>query len=227
MAERALLTRGLWRRRRWRGVLSRTALGALCAACSRADARPDEGELRVWAFGAEGEALAPIAREFEQKNPGVHVRVQAIPWSAAHEKLLTAYVGGALPDVVQVGNTWIPELVALEAVLPVDEQVGDLTDVFPGILDTNVLDGRTLGVPWYADTRLLFYRDDMVRAVAGTSRPRTWGEWVATLDRVQARGGAGHSAVLLPLQEWQTPVILALQRGAPLLSDGDTRGAFA
>jgi multiple sugar transport system substrate-binding protein len=201
--------------------------GAALALCLLATPPCVAAELRVWAMGREGEVLRELVPEFERANPGVRVHVQQIPWSAAHEKLLTAYVGGALPDVVQVGNTWIPELAALEAVLPVDEHAGDLADVFPGILDTNVVDGRTWGVPWYADTRLLFYRDDMVSAVAGTSRPRTWDEWVATLDRVQARGGAGHSAVLLPLQEWQTPVILALQRGATLLSDGDTRGAFA
>jgi len=33
-------------------------------------------ELRVWAFGTEGEALAPMMREFERANPGIHVRVQ-------------------------------------------------------------------------------------------------------------------------------------------------------
>lgn len=207
--------------------MSRLAVAAAALVLVAGASRVPAAELRVWAMGREGEVLRDLVPDFERAHPGVTVRVQQIPWSAAHEKLLTAYVGGALPDVVQVGNTWIPELAALDAVEPVDARAGDLSDVFPGILDTNVVDGRTWGVPWYADTRLLFYRDDMVRAVADRTLPRTWDEWVATLDRVQARGGAGHSAVLLPLQEWQTPVILALQRGATLLADGDTRGAFA
>jgi hypothetical protein len=39
-------------------------------------------------------------------------------WSAAHEKLLTAYAGDALPDLLQLGNTWIPGFVELRAACP-------------------------------------------------------------------------------------------------------------
>jgi multiple sugar transport system substrate-binding protein len=180
--------------------------------------------LRVWAMGREGEVLRDLVPAFETAHPGVRVVVQQIPWSAAHEKLLTAFVGGALPDVFQVGNTWIPELVALEALEPVDDEIAGLSDdVFPGLLDTNVVDGRTWGVPWYADTRLLFYRRDLV---AG-GPPATWAAWVDLLERAQRRGGPGHSALLLPLREWQLPVILALQRDAELLREDATRGNFA
>jgi multiple sugar transport system substrate-binding protein len=185
-------------------------------------------ELRVWGMGREGEVLRDLVPEFERAHPGVRVRVQQIPWSAAHEKLLTAFVGGALPDVLQVGNTWIPELVALDAVVPVDDEVAQFRDdVFPGILDTNVVDGRTWGVPWYADTRLLFYRDDLVARAGGGAPPATWADWMALLERIARRAGPDDSALLLPVREWQLPVILALQRGAPLLADDGTRGAFA
>jgi multiple sugar transport system substrate-binding protein len=184
-------------------------------------------ELRVWGIGREGEVLRELVPDFEAAHPGVRVVVQQIPWSAAHEKLLTAFVGGALPDVFQVGNTWIPELVALEAVEPVDDEIAPIRDdFFAGILDTNVVDGRTWGVPWYADTRLLFYRYDVV-AAAGGRAPATWADWIDTLERVQRGGGPEHTALLLPIREWQLPVILALQRGATLLRDEGTRGDFA
>jgi multiple sugar transport system substrate-binding protein len=170
------------------------------------------GELRVWGMGREGEVLRELVPECEQAHPGTTVRVQQIPWSAAHEKLLTAFVGGSLPDVLQVGNTWIPELAALDAVLPVDDLVAAARDdFFAGILDTNVVDGRTWGVPWYADTRLLFYREDLARAAGVTEPPATWDAWIAALERIQRRGGPEHSAILIPLREWQLPVILALR----------------
>lgn len=108
---------GVRRPRRLMRTLCYTSMATCSVACTNADARSGAGELRVWAFGAEGEAIAPLAREFEMANPGTHVRVQAIPWTAGHEKLLTAYVGGALPDVAQLGNTWIPEFAALNALL--------------------------------------------------------------------------------------------------------------
>jgi multiple sugar transport system substrate-binding protein len=82
-------------------------------------------------------------------------------------------------------------------------------------------------VPWYADTRLLFYRDDLARAAGVEEPPATWADWLDALERVQRRGGPEHSAILMPLREWQPPVILALQRGARLLRDDGTRGDFA
>ena len=217
---------------RLRRAVVGAALGVLCAGCTDTAARGDTTELRVWAFGAEGEALAPMAREFEQANPGVHVRVQAIPFTAGHEKLLTAYVGGALPDVAQLGNTWIPEFAALHALEPLDALVArdsalvPRADFFPGVLATNVVDGVLYGVPWYVDTRVVFYRTDLLRAAGITAPPTTWGALRDALKRVKAVQPAGAFPVLLPLNEWTQPVIFGMQAGAPLLTDHGTRGAF-
>jgi multiple sugar transport system substrate-binding protein len=221
MARRTLLIRSL---------VACMALGALCTGCTRANG--DNTELRVWAFGAEGEALAPIAREFEQANPGVHVRVQAIPWTAAHEKLLTAYVGGALPDVAQLGNTWIPEFAALNALEPLDTLVAHdsvlvpRTDFFPGVLATNVVDSVLYGVPWYVDTRVMFYRTDLFQKAGITKPPTTWAELRDALMRVKKVQPAGAYPALLPLNEWSQPVIFGMQAGATLLADHGTRANF-
>ena len=95
--------------------LRRFAAAGIVLLVALACGRPTDGgaPLSVWVMGREGELVRELLPEFERRNPGVRVRVQQIPWSAAHEKLLTAYVGESLPDVVQLGNTWIPELVAL------------------------------------------------------------------------------------------------------------------
>src|SRR5512140_3641247 len=135
--------------------------------------------IEFWAMGREGEVVQQLVPEFERRTPGIRVRVQQIPWSAAHEKLLTAFVGDAMPDVFQLGNTWIPELVALDALEPLDARLASTAavpaaDYFPGILDTNVIDGVTYGLPWYVDTRLLFYRSDILEQVGMTQPPRSW-----------------------------------------------------
>ncbi|MCC7219515.1 MAG: extracellular solute-binding protein, partial [Candidatus Contendobacter sp.] len=76
--------------------------------------------IQFWAMGQEGERVQALAPEFERRHPGLRVRVQPLPWSAAHEKLLTAYAGEVMPDLFQLGNTWIPEFVALRAIEPLD-----------------------------------------------------------------------------------------------------------
>jgi multiple sugar transport system substrate-binding protein len=155
-----------------------------------------------------------------------------VPWSAAHEKLLTAWVGDAMPDVFQAGNTWLPELAAVGALEPLDARIAASTavvpaDYFPGILDTNVVDGVTSGVPWYVDTRVLFYRRDLLAAAGHPEPPRTWAAWTDAMVALKARAGPEGYAILLPLREWQPLVILALQLGAELLRDGDRYGNFA
>ncbi len=209
------------------------ALLATVVSCGgRGAGAAGETELRVWAFGSEGEALAPIARDFERANPGIRVRVQAIPWTAGHEKLLTAYVGDALPDVAQLGNTWIPEFAALGALAPLDSLVARdsvrvaRSDYFPGVLATNVVDDTLFGVPWYVDTRVLFYRTDLLRRAGIDSVPTTWAAWRDALVRLKRVQPAGAFPLLMPLDEWAQPLIFGLQTGAPLLADHGTRGWF-
>jgi multiple sugar transport system substrate-binding protein len=181
-------------------------------------------------MGREGEVVQQLVPEFERRTPGVRVRVQQIPWSAAHEKLLTAYVGDAMPDAVQVGNTWLPELVALGALAPLDAPLAasaslDATDEFPGVAAATAIDGVRYGVPWYVDTRVLFYRTDLLRAAGYDAPPTTWAAWLEAMARIAGSGGERY-AVLLPLTEWEPPVILAWQHGATLLRDGDRYGDF-
>ena len=155
-----------------RPTLSKTAvLGVfsallIAAGCERASS--PEIILRFWAMGREGEVVTGLLPEFERTHPGIRVKVQQLPWTAAHEKLLTAFAGDVTPDICQLGTTWIPELVALDALEPLDRYVAsspivDATDYFAGIWDTNRIGGKLYGVPWYVDTRLVFYRRDLLR----------------------------------------------------------------
>ena len=144
-------------------------------------------------MGREGEVVTELLPEFQRLHPGVRVDVQQLPWSAAHEKLLTAFAGDSTPDICQLGNTWIPEFVALNALVALDADVAassivDARDYFPGIWDTNRVGGKLYGVPWYVDTRLLFYRRDLLAQAGFTVPPRSWSEWVAMLAAIKQRG---------------------------------------
>jgi multiple sugar transport system substrate-binding protein len=187
--------------------------------------------LRFWALGREGEVVKDLIPEFERRNPGLRVEVQQIPFLNAHEKLLTACVGHSTPDLAQAGNTWIPELANLGAIAPLDERVRRSgvvaqADYFPGIWDTNVVDGSLHGIPWYVDTRLLFYRSDLLAAAGFAEPPRTWSQWLEAMRRVKARAGPGRFAILLPIDEYEQPLILGRELGAGLLRDGDRHGDF-
>ncbi|HUF07903.1 MAG TPA: sugar ABC transporter substrate-binding protein [Rhodothermales bacterium] len=185
-----------------------------------------------WGLGVEGETVKQLVPEFERENPGIRVRVQQIPWRAAHEKLLTAFVGEGTPDVCQLGNTWIPEFAALRALAPLDSlaeasEAVDRVDYFDGIWRTNVVDGVTYGIPWYVDTRLLFYRKDLLRNAGYDSMPETWDEWIEAMQAVKRQAGEDRFVILLPTNEWQHPVLFGLQTGASLLKDNGRYADFS
>lgn len=217
--------------RRQSELTAAAAAVAIAAALTGCPRPAGPAALRFWAFGREGEVVREMMPDFERANPGLHVEVQQVAWTAAHEKLLTAYVGRQTPDVVQAGNTWIPEFVALDALEPLDDRLARSAALargsyFPGIWDTNVLDGRVYGIPWYVDTRVLFYRGDLLRAAGEPGPPRTWDEWRRSLGSVKPQLRPGGYPILLPTDEWAQPVILGLQAGASLLRDGGRYGAF-
>jgi multiple sugar transport system substrate-binding protein len=185
-----------------------TALFA-CSGASR-----DPAQIEFWGLGREGEVVAELIPQFERES-GIRVHIQQIPWTAAHEKILTAHVGNSLPDVSQVGNSWMAELVTVGAIAPLSETLVPREDYFPGIWDTNVVDGTLYGIPWYVDTRVLFYRTDMI-----PTPPRTWSEWLATMERLKRESRqAGFFPIILPTNEWPQPAVLALQRGATLVDE--------
>jgi len=217
-----------------RSALRRVAAGAAVltlGGCGRREG--PAGPLNFWAMGREAEVVNALLPAFQARHPEIRVHVQQLPWTAAHEKLLTAYAGGALPDLCQLGNTWLPELTALDALEPLDARVADSgiarDDYFAGILDTNVMPtaagGRLFGLPWYVDTRVLFYRSDLLRAAGRPTSPQSWAEWLDAMRAVRRHSPRSYG-VLLPLNEPDPLFALALQQGA-LLRDDDTRGAFA
>lgn len=207
-------------------------MAALLLAAAAGCSRPPQGEtVRFWAMGREAEVVGELVKDFEKQNPGIRVEVQNIPWTAAHEKLLTAFAADGLPDVCQLGNTWIPEFAALDTLEPLQpyldrSTVVDPKDYFPGIWDTSVIDGQVVGIPWYVDTRLLFYRKDMLREAGVATLPTTWAEWNAAMAAVKRHVGPDRYAILMPLNEFEQQLSLGLQFDDPLLRDHDNYGNF-
>lgn len=201
---------------------------ALLAGCGGSASH--DVTLRFWAMGREGEVVQELVTDFEREHPGVHVIVQQLPWSAAHEKLLTAHVGGSTPDLGQLGNTWIPEFAALRAIEPLDARIASGTSVtaanyFPGIWDTNVVDSTLYGIPWYVDTRLIFYRRDLLLKAGWKTFPENWADWLRCMEDVR-RAGA-RTAIFLPTNEYTPWIVFGMQVHARMLKDHDTRGDFS
>jgi len=211
-----------------RRALVIVATGLAAAACREPDGPTT---LRFWAMGSEGELVPQLLAGFEREHPEIRVEVQQLPWTTAHEKLLTAFVGDATPDLAQLGNSWMAEFAALGALAPLDGAVAGSpvvapADYFAGIWRTNEVDGALYGVPWYVDTRLVFYRRDRFAAAGFATPPASWPQWLTALRAIRSDVGPGRFAILLPLDEHDQLLALALQQDDPLLRDGGRWGNF-
>ena len=214
------MTGGRLSRREALTLLAAASLGA----CSRGS---EPGTVTLWAMGNEGANVPKLMGAFERANRGLRVEVQPLPWTAAHEKLLTAYAGGALPDVSQIGNTWLAELAAIGALAPVPASQKDLLrDQFPAVLETNRIGDTYYGVPWYVDTRVQFYRADLFEKAGFAEPPMDWADWKRALHAVKKAAGPGSYAILLPLNEFEQLLTFGLQQ-EPLLRDNGSRGNFS
>ena len=170
--------------------------------------------------------------EFERANPQIKVRVQQIPWNAAHERLITAFAGDATPDVCQLGNTWIPEFAALDALAPLDALLRALANcsrrrLLPGRLGDQP--GRPTNV-WHSVVRR-HAADVLPHAIClpqiGFAKPpETWDEWLVAMRKIKAASGRDKFAILIPTNEWEQPTIFALQTGSKMLRDDDRYGNF-
>ena len=76
--------------------LLQAGLASLAAPALLGCGRKSDGPLRFWAMGREAEVVGELLADFQREHPGIRVRVDALPWSAAHEKLLTAFAGAVL-----------------------------------------------------------------------------------------------------------------------------------
>lgn len=181
------------------------------------------GTLTVWAMGAEGEALPKLVEKFKTDNPGVTVNVTAVPWGSAYDKFKAAIAANQTPDVAQVGTTWMGEFVAAGALDPVPSTMNG-AKYFEGAQATTQVGGTSYAVPWYVETRLVYYRKD-IAVKAGITGPATnWDGLKAMAKAMKERGGAQWGIALQPGQtgSWQTVLPFMWSNGGKLMSDGKT-----
>ncbi len=160
-----------------------------------------ERVLQIWAMGEEAKNLNVMVEKFMRENPGVKVEVQAIPWSAAYDKLLTGIAGMQLPDLAQMGTTWMAPFGAMG----VFEELSDYIKnsfvnkdlFFEGSWQTVEMNGGIYGIPWYVDVRVMFYRTDVLKDVGYDHAPQTWEELYDAAKKLAARGENMYALSLL------------------------------
>ena len=173
------------------------------------------GDLTVWAMGNEGTKLTTLADAFMKANPGVKVSVTPVDWGQAVAKLTTAIAGNTTPDVSQMGTDMMGQFGATGAFDPVPADI-DPSAFFQSAWNTNQVGGAASGVPWYVETRLLYYRTDIATKAGITSPPATWDDLMAMAKAMKEKGGAKWG-ISLGTKNWQEYFPFLWQNGGDVV----------
>ena len=175
------------------------------------------GELTVWGMGNEGALMKALTDEFTAQNPDVTANITPIDWGQAVTRLQTAIAGGQTPDVSQMGTDMMGQFAETQALDPVPGDI-DPSQFFEGAWNTAVVDGTAYGVPWYVETRVLYYRSDLAEAAGISEAPATWDDLKAMATAMKEEGGA-EWGISLGTKNWQEYVPFLWSNGGDIMND--------
>ncbi|MFI6858163.1 extracellular solute-binding protein [Streptomyces sp. NPDC050416] len=167
----------------------RSADSAADNAPAKVSSGKAKGKLVMWSMGDPDKALQSLAKKFEQQNPDVKVQITAVPWDAAHDKLTTAIAAGNTPDMSLIGSTWMAEMAAMNGFQATPASFKPSV-FFPGQWDTTKYKNTAYGVPFVADTSVIYYRTDITTKAGIKGAPANdWAGYLKDLKAIQATAG--------------------------------------
>jgi trehalose/maltose transport system substrate-binding protein len=130
------------------------------------------------AVGMELELTRDLAEMYMDDNPGVIVNVLDTPDMV--EDRLGLYLQffeaqSSEVDVYQIDVIWPGDMAEHFVDLNEYGAAAVAGDHFPAIVENNTVDGRLVGIPWFTDAGLLYYRTDLLEKY-GLDVPQTWDE---------------------------------------------------
>jgi N,N'-diacetylchitobiose transport system substrate-binding protein len=205
------------------------ACGSDDSSSSSEDGGPKSADIRVWLNGTDTpqEARDWLKKTFEDQNPGSTLTIEQQEWDGLVEKLTTSLSSESeTPDVVEIGNTQAPTFTSAGAF---SDLTGDLSgfggdDLLPGFVEGATVDGKTYAVPYYAGSKYIFYRKDLLQK-AGLEVPTTLDGFVDAAIKLKEANPkpANFSGFWFPGQDWRNGAAFIWAAGGDLaVDDGGT-----
>ncbi|HQI76048.1 MAG TPA: extracellular solute-binding protein [Candidatus Latescibacteria bacterium] len=211
----------------------------ICLLFSTSWASSGDTTLVVWGIG-EGEGQVGFfaaVEAFERANPGVRVSTSPSGGGQNPQKMLTAIVGGAAPDVMNQDRFTVSSWAARDAFLPLDGRLAAQDTTAPDAIrkseyytacwNETVFRGKVYAIPNGTDARALYYnfaefrRVGLVDSAGVPTPPRTWRELglfslrLAVNDALENAGLLDADGNLIPPATWRDVEVFNLLLGMP------------
>src|SRR4051794_22534125 len=129
---------------------------------------------------------------FEKQHPGTTVNVQYQTWDTHLQKFDATLAGGNTPDVIEMGNTEMTKYMAAGAFADLTADKGSFPNSanwLTGLAKSATYNGKVLGVPYYAGSRVVIYRTDMFQKAGIKKTPTSLADFVASGKKLMATVG--------------------------------------
>lgn len=138
--------------------------------------------------GMELELSQRAAEAYMAQNPNVTVRIIDTPDFV--EDRLGVYLQlfearSSQGDVFQIDVIWPGDLEEHFVDLYEYGAADIVGDHFPAIVENNTVDGRLIGIPWFTDAGLLYFRTDLLEKYGYDGPPATWDELEEMAQTIQ------------------------------------------
>ena len=130
---------------------------------------------------------------YEKSHPGISVVWVDVPFSGVREKLMTSYLAGTPPDVVNLNVDMAVSLAEMGALADLEPLLAAEVkkDYIQGVLDSTRVGNSVYAVPWYLSTAVTIYNKDIL-AKAGIPEnrvPANYAELETAAKAIQAKTG--------------------------------------
>jgi ABC-type glycerol-3-phosphate transport system substrate-binding protein len=153
--------------------------------------------LTIWVTGGDFDAglMQSAADLYTLVHPNVTFKIEPVSWSDAHTKFLAAASAQSGPDLITGGMSWGIELGKNGGMIDLKKQYPALVETIqaktmPGIWGAIVPPSGEVFAPEWASTLMMaYYRTDIIEEKTGSKElPKTWEEFTALLEKLQAAG---------------------------------------
>ncbi|MCL4360293.1 extracellular solute-binding protein [Patescibacteria group bacterium] len=153
--------------------------------------RPKLVTISYWGLWEDSPVLESVLRDFEAKNPHIHVIYTRQSPQQYRQRLQAAIDRGDGPDVFRFHNTWVAMLRTELAKVPATVITpAAFASTYYKVASADLVAGSAIyGIPMEIDGLGLYYNEDLFSA-AGVSPPQTWEDVLNVVPKLTVKDGS-------------------------------------
>ena len=189
-------------------------LSLFYTGCSKAKS---SGALTIWESynDEEHKLFLKIVQNFE-KDTGIKVEVQRIPFFGMESKILTALATRSTPDIARIDLGMVAKLATRDGVMEIKNF--DTSHILPQALKSVEVNGKLYGIPDQVNCLALFYNKKIFREKEVEKPPDDWKEFLSTAQKLTDTKEKIYGFGMRSSLWWSLPFFYGF--GAKLMSSG-------